>query len=490
MSIEILGKAKTCFSTFQARLSHIYSAKEAHYAYISTTDKKIYLINDPIDLLNSVAEKEVLAQFFKKLLLSFGQRFPQLLPHYIFIANHIFSRIHKQVNNSEGELNKFRVNLRSEVIALKSFISDSLKTISPKYSSRDESYEYLFQTLLKFSSPQTKETISEVFKEIKNLTGGFSKQIPLKSFLIDICKKEVEPFSVHHGLCIEIEDLMFDTDTLSSLRIGVFIDFTDNTSAFGLEYNYEDLTPEMHRVLKAYEQEKYQNIIEKIKAQGIEIIISFGDSPPQFDDILTVKKLVCLKLKESEDLYQVANLFKASVYRFNEITNETNFFNSYDLGDLDILRLTRRSFLRLSLGDEVFSVINCKTAQEKIEMKKYLELLLNSISNLQQNNWEIFELKKIFITIQQKFAENEKEFECLKTYRLLFDSISDIILSHEVKMDKQQSWLDVCDTQSSWDALFQELLNTLQMTLKLDKIIGADNGYKILKRDEKKSNIE
>jgi len=57
-------------------------------------------------------------------------------------------------------------------------------------------------------------------------------------------------------------------------------------------------------------------------------------------------------------------------------------------------------------------------------------------------------------------------------------------------MDKQQSWLDVCDTQSSWDALFQELLNTLQMTLKLDKIIGADNGYKILKRDEKKSNIE
>lgn len=80
-----------------------------------------------------------------------------------------------------------------------------------------------------------------------------------------------------------------------------------------------------------------------------------------------------------------------------------------------------------------------------------------------------------------------EKLECLKTFRLVFESVSDIIFSQKLKKDQKQSWLEVCETKSSWlvqlfyhfckrfvrNCLFEELLNILQMTLKLDKIIKA-----------------
>jgi len=138
-------------------------------------------------------------------------------------------------------------------------------------------------------------------------------------------------------------------------------------------------------------------------------MISFGDSPPLFDDILTSTKVLMnlkvnlrhdnilsfFQLKEAQDLYQISNLLKIPVYRFNEISWETTDFKSSQfLEDIEILRLSRRSFLRFSSDHEelVHVVINCRTNQEKIEIKKYLELLLKTISNLKQNNANNFSL--------------------------------------------------------------------------------------------------
>ncbi len=48
-----------------------------------------------------------------------------------------------------------------------------------------------------------------------------------------------------------------------------------------------------------------------------------------------------------------------------------------------------------------------------------------------------------------KFVDVEK-LECLKTFRLVFESVSDIIFSEKLKGDHKQSWLEVCETRSSW----------------------------------------
>lgn len=276
------------------------------------------------------------------------------------------------------------MNLRSEILALKTLISSSIKNIPPKFT-KLECFEYIFQNLLKFSSPNVRDMLEKLFKELNHQT------LKLNHFLIDVCKQELDydPYTIHKGICIEIEDLMIDDEKISRNSLVILMDFTDNGESFGLEYNYEDLTPEMHRVLKAYEQKKYSEIIEKLKSQGIELIISFGDSPPQFDDILTsTKTLTNIKLKEVQDLYQISNLLKIPVYRLNEISWEAaDFKSSQFLQDIEILRLTRRSFLKFSSGEEtVHVVINCRTNQEKVELKKYLEILLKTISNLEQNN--------------------------------------------------------------------------------------------------------
>jgi len=74
---------------------------------------------------------------------------------------------------------------------------------------------------------------------------GFSNHnLQLNNFLIDVCKQELDPYIIHKGICIEIEDLMIDDENLSKSTFMVLMDFTEN-EPFGLEYNYEDLTPEM-----------------------------------------------------------------------------------------------------------------------------------------------------------------------------------------------------------------------------------------------------
>lgn len=101
MSLEVFNKIKDSFLKFEAKLSHLYFTEgkpcfftykhplETIYAHISSTTKKIYIINDPIDFLEANAESDFLSQFVKKICLSFARKFPALLPYYLFIGSHM-----------------------------------------------------------------------------------------------------------------------------------------------------------------------------------------------------------------------------------------------------------------------------------------------------------------------------------------------------------------------------------------------------------------
>jgi len=65
-------------------------------------------------------------------------------------------------------------------------------------------------------------------------------------------------------------------------------------------------------------------------------------------------------------------------------------------------------------------------------------------------------MERILKCVEETYAKNIKEFECLKTYRLVFESVSEIIFSQKLKKDKKQPWLDVCDTKSSWLVYFTD----------------------------------
>ena len=117
------------------------------------------------------------------------------------------------------------------------------------------------ENLLKFSSPNIREILYKLFKELDQLTKVrrsieelkciyYSKvfsnhSLQLNNFLIDVCKQELDdPYTIHKGICIEIEDLMMDDERISRNTFVILMDFTES-EPFGLEYNYEDLTPEM-----------------------------------------------------------------------------------------------------------------------------------------------------------------------------------------------------------------------------------------------------